>query len=132
MTKTSGSRRISSAMASRSASRMVMETSSVPSGTSGSGMISADGGFGGAGRAGPRRGRWHRLRFLRRGCGYGSLLMARRLLGVALLGGRLVAVLERGCVFAFGEDHGDRGIHGHIGGAFRHENFAERSLVYRF
>src|SRR5499427_4536607 len=45
MTKTSGSRRISSAMASRSASRMVMETSSVPSGTSGSGMISADGGL---------------------------------------------------------------------------------------
>src|ERR1700734_4012837 len=37
MTNTSGSRRISSAMASRSASRMVMVTISVPSGTSGSG-----------------------------------------------------------------------------------------------
>src|SRR5580693_9382147 len=37
MTNTSGSRRISSAMASRNASRMVMVTISVPSGTSGSG-----------------------------------------------------------------------------------------------
>src|SRR3984957_4418148 len=39
MTKTSGSRRISSAMASRNASRMVMVTISVPSGTSGSGAV---------------------------------------------------------------------------------------------
>src|SRR6202034_801841 len=45
MTKTSASRRISSAMASRRASRMVMVTSSVPSGTSGSGVSSADGGL---------------------------------------------------------------------------------------
>src|ERR1035438_6549694 len=37
MMKTSGSRRISSAIASRNASRMVMVTISVPSGTSGSG-----------------------------------------------------------------------------------------------
>src|SRR5580693_1417634 len=37
MTNTSGSRRISSAMASRNASRMVMVTISVPAGTSGSG-----------------------------------------------------------------------------------------------
>ena len=54
MTNTSGSRRISSAMASRSASRMVMVTISVPSGTSGSGVVGAAGGgcvalFGGAG-----------------------------------------------------------------------------------
>src|SRR3954447_7840538 len=48
MMKTSGSRRISSAMASRSASRMVMVTTSVPSGTSGSGSataLGADGAF---------------------------------------------------------------------------------------
>ena len=54
MTNTSPSRRISSAMASRSASRMVMVTISVPSGTSGSGSTCACGGgtvpvFGGAG-----------------------------------------------------------------------------------
>ena len=39
MTNTSGSRRISSAMASRNASRMVMVTISVPAGTSGSGAV---------------------------------------------------------------------------------------------
>src|SRR5712671_6948452 len=44
MTKTSPSRRISSAMASRSASRIVMVTISVPSGTSGSGSAAGCGG----------------------------------------------------------------------------------------
>src|SRR5258707_1075475 len=48
MMKTSGSRRISSAIASRSASRMVMVTISVPAGTSGSGSAAA---FGAAGAA---------------------------------------------------------------------------------
>src|SRR5258706_2227295 len=43
MMNTSGSRRISSAMASRSASRMVIVTISVPSGTSGSGSATAVG-----------------------------------------------------------------------------------------
>src|SRR6266853_249693 len=43
MMNTSGSRRISSAMASRSASRMVIVTISVPSGTSGSGSATAFG-----------------------------------------------------------------------------------------
>src|SRR5216683_1661059 len=43
MMKTSGSRRISSAMASRSASRMVIVTISVASGTSGSGSATAFG-----------------------------------------------------------------------------------------
>src|SRR5580704_930104 len=43
MTNTSGSRRISSAIASRNASRMVMLTISVPSGTSGSGAALRDG-----------------------------------------------------------------------------------------
>src|SRR5215210_8656849 len=48
MMNTSGSRRISSAIASRNASRMVMVTISVPSGTSGSGSAA---GFGAAGAA---------------------------------------------------------------------------------
>ena len=45
MTNTSPSRRISSAMASRNASRMVMVTISVPSGTSGSGINGGAGGL---------------------------------------------------------------------------------------
>src|SRR3954469_10261198 len=48
MMKTSGSRRISSAMASRRASRMVWVTISVPAGTSGSGSATACGAEGGA------------------------------------------------------------------------------------
>src|SRR5258707_409278 len=43
MMNTSGSRRISSAMASRNASRMVIVTISVPAGTSGSGSVTAAG-----------------------------------------------------------------------------------------
>src|SRR5215510_8212535 len=52
MTKMSGSRRISSAMASRSASRTVIVTISVPSGISGSGSASIFGGAATAGCAG--------------------------------------------------------------------------------
>src|SRR5215470_2922461 len=51
MTKTSGSRRISSAMASRRASRTVMVTIAVPSGTSGSSASVGSGGEGTAGGA---------------------------------------------------------------------------------
>ena len=123
MTKTSGSRRISSAMASRSASRMVMVTSSVPSGTSGSGMISAGGGvavpvFAGAGAsasfAGSSFGDGRRGFFLRRGPG-----------------SRRFAVLQRGSVLALAQDHGDRRIDRDVGGAFRHQDFSERAFVDR-
>ena len=42
------------------------------------------------------------------------------------------AVLERVCVFAFREDHGDWCIHCHIRSAFGHQDFAERALVDGF
>src|SRR5918999_916756 len=57
MTNTDGSRRISSAMASRRASRTVIVTISVPSGTSGSGTACGWGGDGAAACFGSAGGR---------------------------------------------------------------------------
>jgi len=39
---------------------------------------------------------------------------------------------ERRLVLALREDHGDWGIYGDVGGAFRHQNLTERSLVGGF
>src|SRR3977135_2809268 len=103
MMKTSGSRRISSAIASRSASRMVMVTISVPAGTSGSGSATAFGAggatgafFGGGGGLvlGGRRG----FRFGGRSRGFGRLVL--------FLGRRRLAQVRR--TFAIGQNGSDR------------------------
>ena len=83
-----------------------------------------------------------RLRLRRSGCGGWSLLgLSRRRLGVGcrrrglcgfLLGRRLACRVDRVVTgFAFGEDRGDRRVDRDIGGAFGHQDFAERALVDR-
>ena len=126
MTNTSGSRRISSAMASRSASRIVMVTISVPSGTSGSGAAALAGAstvpvFGGAGGCATAG-------LLAAGDVDDSLLLTRRRGCGGLCG---LAVLKRRGILAFAEDHRDRRVDRNIIGAFRHQDLAERAFVDR-
>src|ERR1700759_5610300 len=123
MRKTSGSRRISSAIASRSASRMVWVIISVPSGTSGSGSATGAG-------AGPAFGAeiigfppptgereaassWGRL-----GGGAGGLGRLGRGHFGEIRGG--LAIGQNGC---------DRRVDVNVGGAFRNQDLAELAFV---
>ncbi len=55
------------------------------------------------------------------GAGFGGLLRT----------SRRAAVLQRGGVLAFGQDHGDRRVDRDVVGAFRHQDLAERAFVDR-
>src|ERR1700729_3224546 len=129
MRNTSGSRRISSAMASRKASRMVIVTISVPAGTSGSGSAAALGAAGG-GRGGG--GRLRRRRFVfRRGCGFRLGGGRRRRGGFLLFHWRagLAGIIS---AFAVGQNGRDRRIDRDISGPFRDQDLAKRALIGGF
>jgi hypothetical protein len=67
------------------------------------------------------------------GCGgllFGLGLRRRRGFSSLLLCGRS-ARLDIRSALAVVQDHGDRGVHRHIGGAFRHQDLAERAFVDR-
>ena len=123
MTKTSGSRRISSAMASRNASRMVMVTISVPAGTSGSGAAGSGVDFCVSARL--LRGAWPSAASpvcapeCFAGCGAGGLGAA-PLPSLSALASSPSARID-----------GDRRIDRDVVGAFRHQNLAERAFVDR-
>ena len=90
------------------------------------------GAFGNVGIGGGVRGR--RLGSAAFGAGFVSDLASDFSAFAAGAGFRLrrrLAVLDRRFVLAVAQDHRDRRVHRHVGGAFRHQNFSERALVRR-
>src|SRR5215467_12242068 len=117
ITNTAGSRRISSAMASRNASRTVIVTISVPSGTSGSGNACCGGGstLAGFGDAGARA------------SAAGDLAAV---VGAGAASGAFGGLAGRG-VLAIRQDDGDRCVDRDVLGSLGHQNLAQRALVDR-
>jgi len=123
MMKTSASRRISSAIASRSASRMVIVTIAVPSGTSGSGSATALGAAGAFFSSPPPD----------LDAGTSALAPGGRggLGGFLLFCGRR-GLAEIGRTFAVGQNGRDRGVDCDVLGAFGNQNLAKRALIGGF